>query len=97
MQEHQPGGESGKGCVRSVNAEHVIGRGRWAPDGPDSPDLALLKFTPDTADDWNAPSSRMIRAFGVIVSMAAGKPIAMGEHGTHTGLSSGSAAAAAIS
>lgn len=59
----------------------------WFPDGPDSPNLALLKFVPDAADYWDAPDSRMVRAFGVIASMVAGKPIAMGEDGSHTGLS----------
>jgi len=58
----------------------------WFPDGPGSPNLALLKFVPDTADYWDAPNSKMVRAFGAIASMVAGKPIAMGEHGTHTGL-----------
>ena len=58
----------------------------WFPDGPDSPHLALLKFIPDAADYWDAPNSKMVRAFGVIASMVAGKPIAMGEHGSHTGL-----------
>ncbi len=29
----------------------------------------------------------MVRAFGVIASVIAGKPVAMGEHGSHTGLS----------
>ncbi|MDL2339604.1 MAG: pyridoxamine 5'-phosphate oxidase family protein [Pseudomonadota bacterium] len=61
----------------------------WFPDGPDSPNLALLKFIPDAADYWDAPNSKMVRLFGVIASMVAGKPIAMGEHGSHTGLSSG--------
>ncbi len=60
----------------------------WFPDGPDSPNLALLKFVPDTADYWDAPNSKMVRAFGVLASIVAGKPIAMGEHGSHTGLSS---------
>jgi hypothetical protein len=32
--------------------------------------------------------SKMVRAFGVIASTVAGKPIAMGEHGSHIGLSS---------
>lgn len=59
----------------------------WFPDGPDSPNLALLKFTPDSADYWDAPNSKMVRAFGVIASVVAGKPIAMGEQGTHPGLS----------
>jgi len=65
----------------------------WFPDGPDSPNLALLKFVPDAADYWDAPNSKMVRAFGAIASMVAGKPIAMGEHGSHTGLSSGASAA----
>lgn len=63
----------------------------WFPDGPDSPDLALLKFVPDTADYWDAPNSKMVRAFGVIASMVAGKPVAMGEQGSHTDLMSGRA------
>jgi general stress protein 26 len=65
----------------------------WFPDGPDSPNLGLLKFVPDTADYWDAPDSRMVRAFGVVASMVAGKPIAMGERGSHTGLSSGAPSA----
>ena len=60
----------------------------WFPDGPESPNLALLRFVPDAADYWDGPSSRMVRAFGVIASVVAGKPVAMGEHGSHTGLSS---------
>lgn len=59
----------------------------WFPEGPDSPNLALLKFIPDTADYWDAPNSKMVRAFGVIASIVAGKPVAMGEQGTLPGLS----------
>ncbi|WP_439517596.1 pyridoxamine 5'-phosphate oxidase family protein [Hydrogenophaga sp.] len=59
----------------------------WFPEGPDSPNLGLIKFVPDAADYWDAPDSTMVRAFGVVASALAGKPIAMGEHGTHTGLS----------
>lgn len=63
----------------------------WFPDGPDSPSLGLLKFVPDAVDYWDAPDSKMVRAFGVIASVVAGKPIAMGEHGSHRGLSDPSA------
>jgi len=62
------------------------------PDRPGSPNLAQLKFIPDAAAYWDAPN-RMVSAFGVIASMVAGKPIAMGEHGSHTGLSSDASAA----
>jgi general stress protein 26 len=67
----------------------------WFPDGPESPMLALLKFVPDAADYWDAPNSRMVRAFGMLASVVAGKPIAMGEHGSHTGLT-GSASGAPL-
>lgn len=60
----------------------------WFPDGPESPNLALLKFVPDAADYWDAPNSKMVRTFGVLASIAAGKPIGMGDHGSHAGLSS---------
>jgi general stress protein 26 len=60
----------------------------WFPEGPDSPNLGLLKFVPDAADYWDGPNSRMVRAFGVVASVIAGKPIAMGESGSHSGLSS---------
>lgn len=59
----------------------------WFPEGPDSPNLGLIKFVADAADYWDAPDSRMVRAFGVVASAVAGKPIAMGEQGTHTRLS----------
>ena len=54
----------------------------WFPDGPDSEYLALLKFVPESADYWDAPNSRMARAFGVIASVISGTPIAMGRHGS---------------
>lgn len=59
----------------------------WFPDGADSPSLALLKVMPDTADYWDAPHSTMIRAFGMIASVVAGRPVGMGETGSHTHLS----------
>lgn len=67
----------------------------WFPDGPESPNLALLKFIPDTADYWDAPNSRMVRGFGVIASIVAGKPVGMGDHGSHAGLSPGASVAGA--
>lgn len=65
----------------------------WFPEGPDSSNLALLKFIPDTAAYWDGPSSKMVRALGMIASVIAGKPVSLGEHGSHTALS-GSAQAA---
>ncbi len=59
----------------------------WFPEGPGSSNPALLKLVPDTADYWDGPSSKMVRAFGMVASVIAGKPVATGEHGLHTGLS----------
>jgi len=66
----------------------------WFPDGPDSNNLALLKFIPDKADHRDGPSSKMVRASGMIVSAIAGKPVAMGEHRWLTALSASTQAAA---
>lgn len=59
----------------------------WFPDGPDSPTLALLKFVPTAGDYWDAPDSKMVRAFGTLASIVARKPIWMGEHGSISNLS----------
>lgn len=59
----------------------------WFPDGPDSPDLALLRFAADTAEYWDAPSSKMLRMFGMVASIVASKPVGMGDHDVLTDLS----------
>jgi general stress protein 26 len=53
----------------------------WFPDGPDSPNLAVLKVTPTRAEFWDAPDSRVVRALAMATSIVAGKPVGMGEHG----------------
>ena len=59
----------------------------WFPDGPDSPNLTLLKFMPDTAEYWDAPDSKMVRLVAMAASIVTGKPIGMGEHDTLIALS----------
>lgn len=59
----------------------------WFPDGPDSPNLALLKFVPDAIYYWDGPNSKMVKAFGTLASVIAEKPLATGEQGGRTGLS----------
>lgn len=53
----------------------------WFPDGVNSVNLALLKFVPNVAEYWDAPNSKMVRMFATAISIAAAKPIGMGEHG----------------
>ena len=59
----------------------------WFPEGPDSPNLALLKFVPDSAEYWDAPHSKMVRMAAMAASVVAGKPVGLGDHDTLTGLS----------
>ena len=58
----------------------------WFPDGPDSTNLALLKFVPDAAAYWDAPHSQMVRLFAMAASVMAGQPFMLGGHGTFTEL-----------
>lgn len=59
----------------------------WFPEGPQSPNLALLKFVPHSAETWDAPSSRMVRMLAMAASAIAGKPIGLGDHDTLNNLS----------
>lgn len=59
----------------------------WFPDGPESSNLALLKFVPETAEYWDAPHSKMVRMAAMAASVLAGKPVGLGDHDTLTGLS----------
>lgn len=52
----------------------------WFPDGPDSPNLVLLKFIPAVAEYWDAPHSKVIRLFSLAASIITGKPVMMGDH-----------------
>jgi general stress protein 26 len=61
----------------------------WFPDGPESRDLALLKFVPHSAEYWDAPDSKMVRLSAMAASIVAGKPVGLGAHDRLGGLSSG--------
>ena len=53
----------------------------WFPDGVESPQLALLKVTPQTVEYWDSTHSKMVRMFATAASVIAARPIGMGEHG----------------
>jgi general stress protein 26 len=61
----------------------------WFPDGPASPNLALLKFVPSAAESWGASASRMVRFLALVASIVSGKPLAMGDHDIYPDLFSG--------
>lgn len=54
----------------------------WFPDGPDSPDLILLKVETHEVAYWDSPGSKVVRALAMAASVVAGKPVGLGEHGS---------------
>jgi general stress protein 26 len=52
----------------------------WFPRGLDDPDLALLQVSVDTAEHWDAPSSTMVRLFGVVKATLTGQAPEPGDH-----------------
>jgi general stress protein 26 len=52
----------------------------WFPDGPESPNLVLLKFIPAIAEYWDAPHSKTVRLFSLAASIITGKPVNTGDH-----------------
>lgn len=60
----------------------------WFPDGPSSPNLALLKFVPGAAEFCDASSCRMVRLYAVDASIVSGKAMAMGERKSYPDLRS---------
>ena len=46
----------------------------WFPDGLDTPGLALIKVHADTAEYWEAPSSKVVRLFGAARAAVTGDP-----------------------
>lgn len=52
----------------------------WFPDGPDSPNLTLLRVLPIVAEYWDGPDNKLVRSLALAASMVAGKPVAMGQH-----------------
>ncbi|OYU45256.1 MAG: stress protein [Burkholderiales bacterium PBB4] len=53
----------------------------WFPGGEESPNLALLKVTPQTAEYWDSTHNKMVRMFALATSFITSKPVDMGKHG----------------
>lgn len=52
----------------------------WFPDGKDDPDIALIRVDVDTAEYWDAPSSKMVVAFDYLKARLSGKTPDLGEN-----------------
>lgn len=52
----------------------------WFPDGPDQPDVALLKVNVSKAEYWDGPSSIISQAFSFVSAIVTGKQVELGEN-----------------
>ena len=59
----------------------------WFPDGPDQPDVALLKIKVKKAEYWDTPSSTIAQAVSFVSAIFSGKQVELGENKKLDGLS----------
>lgn len=52
----------------------------WFPQGLDDPDLLLLKVTPEGAEYWDSPNSKMVQLVGLAKALTTGKRYEGGEN-----------------
>jgi general stress protein 26 len=57
----------------------------WFPEGPDDPNLVLLKVTVDQAEYWDSPSSTIVQVAGFVKALVTGESADHqdGDTGTH--------------
>jgi general stress protein 26 len=60
--------------------------------GAEDPDLTLLCVQPRHAEIWDGPDSSVMRALAMATSVAAGRPIGLGEHAIVTPVAQAAAA-----
>jgi len=58
----------------------------WFPDGPDQPDVALLKVNVRKAEYWDGPSSTIAQAISFVSAIVTGKQVELGENKKLNGL-----------
>lgn len=52
----------------------------WFPKGLEDPDLALLKVSVESAEYWDAPSSKMVQIAGIAKAAVTGQRYQGGEN-----------------
>ena len=52
----------------------------WFPEGPDDPDLALLKVSVERAEYWDSPGSALAHALSFVKAIVTGAPANPGEN-----------------
>jgi general stress protein 26 len=59
----------------------------WFPDGPEQPDVALLKVKIKKAEYWDGPSSTIAQAVSFVSAILTGKQVELGENKKLNGIS----------
>ncbi len=54
----------------------------WFPDGPDDPDVVLLRVEAASAEYWDTPGGRLASAFSFAKAKVTGQPYSGGENET---------------
>ena len=52
----------------------------WFPEGPNDPSIALLGIVVHDAEDWDAPSNKMVQVVGFMKALATGQRYDPGEN-----------------
>jgi len=52
----------------------------WFPDGPDDPDIALIRVDAEAAEYWDAPSKTIVYAYGYFKAKLTGEQPDIGEN-----------------
>lgn len=52
----------------------------WFPDGVDDPEIAVLRVDADSAEYWDAPSSKLVHLYGYVKARVTGEPPKGGEN-----------------
>lgn len=52
----------------------------WFPEGPEGPDIALLKVAIEKAEYWDSPSSKVAQVIGFVSAIVTGKQADWGEN-----------------
>jgi general stress protein 26 len=53
----------------------------WFPEGPDDPNIVLLKFSSDSAEYWDSPGGRIASAISLVKAKVTGEQYDGGENG----------------
>lgn len=52
----------------------------WFPQGKDDNQIALIRFTPESAEYWDAPASKLIHAYGYVKAVVTGEKPEAGDN-----------------